>query len=230
MTGMRTPANRVAAATMLALSVAATLTVLALHVAAGGYPAAAGRDTSHLVTGRPLRRPLHLVTGSGWVNGIYTDYPRSQAGAVSAAVEFVTALGSTLNPDRAATVARLAADGSYHTAAQEAAASTIAVRRAIGLPAAGPLPPGSAAFLVPVMYQLRVVNADQLTVLLLYDYTMTAPSGVAEHTGVTAVRLAWTPAGWRLLTPPHHNLAALLATPGTASATAKGWEAMTHGL
>lgn len=217
--------------TRVALAIAAVLAVLALLVAVGGHQATVGRDAGGWpgIAAAPAGSLLHLVTGSRWVNGIYTDYPRSQAGAVSAAVEFMTALGSTLDPDRAATVARLAADPSYHAAAADAAASAISARRVLGLPPSGPLPEGTAAFLVPVMYQL-LGGQPHLGVLLLFDYTVTAPSGVAEHIGVTEVRLTWTQASWRLLPPPAHDLAALLATPGTASATAKGWEAMTYGL
>lgn len=219
----------------LVLAMVSIVVVLVLLIAVGGH-AAPGPGARHQVPGGPIApatptaQTLRLVTGSGWVNGIYTDYPRTEAGAVSAAVEFVTELGSTLSPDRAATVARLTADRSYLAAENEAAAAAIAARRAFGLPTTGLLAPGTAAFLVPVMYQLRAVSADGLTVLLLSDYTLTAPSGVAEHVGVTAVRLTWTPSGWRLLRPPALDLAALFATPGTGSATAKGWKAMTHGL
>jgi hypothetical protein len=240
----REPATRVTAvfAVVLALGIVAVLAILASHVVAGGHrsaarhpghpgPSAASRPPA------PKGSPLRLTTGTGWVNGIYTRYPRTFAGAVSAAVEFITELGSTLNPDRAATVARLTADSSYRSAAQDAAASVIAARRALGVPASGPLPDGTGAFLVPVMYQLREAGPASgsgfrggLTVLLLYNYTLTAQSGAAEHVGVTAVRLTWTPASWRMLTPPAHDLAALLAMPGTAEATAKGWEAMTNGL
>ncbi len=47
---------------------------------------------------------------------------------------------------------------------------------------------------------------------------------------MTAARVNWTPAGWRLLPPANTGLSALLATPGTADATAKGWEAMTDAM
>jgi hypothetical protein len=226
-------------AVVLALGIVAVLAILASHVVAGGHQSAASHPghPRPSVTSRPpapTGSPLRLATGSGWVNGIYTRYPRTSAGAVSAAVEFITELGSTLNPDRAATVARLTADSSYRSAAQDAASSVIAARRALGVPASGPLPDGTGAFLVPVMYQLPdggpASGSGRLTVLLLYNYTLTAQSGAAEHVGVTAVRLTWTPASWRMLTPPAHDLAALLATPGTPEATAKGWEAMTNGL
>jgi hypothetical protein len=219
----------------IALGIAAVLAVLALLVVVVGNRMGVGTDVKHQAAGKPSApiaakgSPLRLVTGTAWVNGIYTRYPHTQAGAVSAAVEFMTELGSTLDPDRAATVARLTADPSYGAAAQDAAASAIAARRTLGLPVSGPLPPGTGAFLVPVMYQVRGA-ANQLTVFLLFNYTMTAQSGVAEHVGVTAVRLTWTPASWRLLAPPASDLGTLLATPGTASAAAKGWEAMTNGL
>jgi hypothetical protein len=218
-----------------ALGIAAVLAILALLVAVVGSWIGVGNDARHQAGGGPSApatpegSPLRLVAGTRLVNGIYTRYPHTKAGAVSAAVEFMTELGSTLNPDRAATVARFAADRSYRAAAQDAAASAVAARRALGLPVSGPLPPGTAAFLVPVMYQVHG-RANELTVLLLFNYTLTAQSGVAEHVGVTAVRLTWTPASWRLLAPPAHDVAALLATPGTASAAAKGWEAMTDGL
>jgi len=175
-------------------------------------------------------RPLPLVAGSRLVNGMYTWYPHSIAGAVSAAVEFVTELGSTLEPDRAATIARLAADPSYSGAAQAAALGAVSTRRQLGLPAAGPPPAGTAVLLVPVMYQLRNVTAGRLTVLLLFNYTETVPSGIREHLGVTAAHMNWTPAGWRLLPPARSDPSAPLATPGTADATAKGWEAMTNAM
>jgi hypothetical protein len=228
-----------AIAVTLALGVAAGLVILAAQ-GGGASRSASGHGTSHQAAGGPTASPaptapaapksapLQLIAGTGWVNGIYTRYPRTQAGAVSAAVEFMTELGSTLDPDRAATVARLTADTSYHGAAQDAAASAIAARRALGLPVAGSLPAGTGAFLVPVMYQLHGISADQLTVFLLYNYTLTQRSGVAEHVGVGAVSLIWTPAGWRLLTPPADDLAKLLATPGTADSAAKGWKAMTN--
>jgi hypothetical protein len=228
-------AKRTIVAVALALGVVAGLAILVTQ-GGGASPAHSTRHQAAPPTPSPAApaasrgTPLQLTAGSGWVNGVYTRYPRSQAGAVSAAVEIMTELGSTLDPDRAATVARLTADSSYHAAPDDAAASAIAARRALGLPVAGALPPGTGAFLVPVMYQLHQASADQLTVLLLYNYTLTQRSGVAEHVGVGAVSLIWTPASWRLLTPPADDLAKLLATPGTADAAAKGWKAMTHGL
>jgi hypothetical protein len=178
----------------------------------------------------PAAGSLRLVPGASLVNGIYTRYPHSTAGAVSAATEFLTELGSTLEPDRAATIARLAADPSYPQAGPDAARGTVGTRRQLGLPATGSLPPATAVLLVPVMYQLRDVTADRLTVLLLFDYTETVPAAIREHLGVTAARLNWTPDGWRLMQPAAGDLSGLLATPGTTGAARKGWKALTNAV
>lgn len=178
----------------------------------------------------PAARPLRLVPGAGLVNGIYTSYPHSTAGAVSAATEFLTELGSTLEPDRAATIARLTADPSYPQAGPDAARGAVSTRRQLCLPATGSLPPATAVLLVPVMYQLRDVTAGRLTVLLLFTYTETLPAAIREHLGVTAARLNWTPDGWRLMQPAAADLSALLATPGTAGAARKGWKALTNAV
>jgi hypothetical protein len=181
----------------------------------------------------PAHGTLQLITGSHLVNGIYTDYPRSLAGAVSLAVEVVTEIGSTLEPDRAATIARLTASSGYQAAAQEAAVGALAARHAVGLRPAAAVPPGTAVLTVPVMYQVRDTSHSQLTVLLLFEYTQVTSVGITDHTGVTAVRLGWTPDSWRLLPPaagPGPASTALIATPGTAAAAAHGWKAMTDAL
>jgi hypothetical protein len=199
-------------------------------------PAAAPATPAPAATGPaviPARGALQLVIGEHLVNGIYTDFPHSVAGAVSFAAEVVTQLGSTLEPDRAATIARLTASPSYPAAAQDAAAGASAARRAAGLSVSGAVPPGAAVLTVPVMYQLRAVSRGQLTVLLLFERTQVTQAAIADRPGITAVRLGWTTAGWRLLPPaagPAPASPALVTTPGTAAATALGWKAMTDAL
>jgi hypothetical protein len=223
-----------------AVAVSAALAAAALTVTAGvmlaahpgrAVPGPAARP--HRAAPPPAPRPLHplrLVAGAGLVNGIYTRYPHSTAGAVSAAAEFIGELGSTLEPDRAATIARLTADPSYRQAGPDAASGIVSTRRRLGLPATGALPPAAAVLLVPVMYQLRDVTADRLTVLLLFDYTETVPAAISEHLGVTAAAMSWTPDGWRLMQPAAGGLSALLATPGSAAAAGKGWKALTNAV
>jgi hypothetical protein len=214
-------------AALAAAALAATaVALLAPHSSRRPVPSSAPRPRRAALPA--AARPLQLVAGTDLVNGIYTRYPHSTAGAVSAATEFLTELGSTLEPDRAATIARLTADPSYLQAGTDAARGTISTRRQLGLPASGSLSPGTAVLLVPVMYQLRDVAADRLTVLLLFDYTESVPAAISEHLGVTAARVNWTADGWRLLPPAAANLSALLATPGTPGAARKGWKALAH--
>src|SRR5260370_30441044 len=152
--GKRTSRVGGAVAAVLAPGVAAVVVVLALPIAGPGGDVRHHTPSGPRVPAPPASHPLVLVTGSRWVNGIYTRYPATLAGAVSAAVDFMTHPGSTLDPDRAATVARLTADHSYLAAQNDPAASAIAARRAVSLPPSGPLPPGAAAFLLPGMYQV----------------------------------------------------------------------------
>ncbi|HEY2442228.1 MAG TPA: hypothetical protein VGI31_03750 [Streptosporangiaceae bacterium] len=240
---------RVAAA--LAVTAMLAGTALALTLTAGPAPrgrAAAARPSHPGPASGPAdrgRAPLRLAAGTRPVNGLYLGYPRSAVGAVSAAVEFVTELGSTLDPDRAATVARLVADPSYSVAPIAAAAGVASTRHRLGLPVAGPLPPGTAVSLVPTMFQVQDVTASRVTVLLLFDYTAMVPAGISERLGAMAAAMHWTQAGWRLLQPgapnvpgpnmsgpnvPGPNMSGLIATPGTAAAAAKGWKAMTSGM
>jgi hypothetical protein len=207
----------------------AIIVVRAQHAgSAARRPAARPRPAA--AAPQPAASPLRLAAGSGLVNGIYTKYPHTTAGAVSAATEFVTELGSTLEPDRAATIARLIADPSYTGAAQDAAQGTFSTRRQLGLSVTGSLRPGTAVALVPVMFQLRDVSTGRVTVLLLFDYTEIIPSAVRVHLGVIGAEVSWTAAGWRLLPSADGDLSGLVAVPGTAGAARKGWKAMTDGV
>ena len=98
--------RRAAASCAVLAAVALAATAGVLLVVHPGRPAARPHRAAPPAAARQLH-PLRLVAGADLVNGIYTWYPRSTAGAVSAAAEFLTELGSTLDPDRAATIARL---------------------------------------------------------------------------------------------------------------------------
>jgi hypothetical protein len=123
----------------------------------------------------PLDGPLEVVQGRELVNGVYLGFPHSTAGAVSAADDVVSEVFSTLDPDRAAAVMRLTAGPSYGDAPQQAAQGAASDRRALGIPATGPVPAGYSLLVQPVEYQARDVTADHATVLLLCDFTSTQP-------------------------------------------------------
>jgi hypothetical protein len=202
-----------------AVVLAVLITVVVTAMGFAGRPAPARP--------RPGAQPLGLVPGSRIVAGVPTGYPYSLTGAVSAAVAYVSALGSTVQPSRAAEVARLIAAPSYRAVARQAGRQVTSTRRRMGLPRRGPVPAGQGVAVVPVMYQVRQMSPVRLTVLLLCDVTQTARGVVRERVEVTAAPLHWTAVSWRLLPSAPPGLSALLATPGTADAAAMGWKPMT---
>lgn len=173
--------------------------------------------------------PIRLVQGSRLVNGVYVGYPHSTSGAVSAGVEYMTEVDSTLDPDRSAAVARLIADPSYAQAPQQLAADTRQARESLGLPASGPIPAGASVQIDPVEYQLRDVGADRITVLLLADYTTTTmTAGSSTRVIAVPMSLHWQAGDWRALAPAGGDDSALAAQPGTAQAAARGWQPLIY--
>jgi hypothetical protein len=173
--------------------------------------------------------PVQLVRGTTLTNGVYVGYPHSMAGAVSASVEFMTQLGSTLDPDRSAAVMRLVADPSYPTAPDEWAQGTSSARTSLGLSPVGLLPSEAAVMVGPVEYQLRDATADQATVLLLANYTTSLPgAGTKTSIAVFPLRMHWAGGDWKILKPDATDYSSLRATPGTDQATADGWLELTR--
>ena len=172
--------------------------------------------------------PMRLVQGVELVNGVYVGYPHSTQGAVSAAAEYLTQIGSTLDPDRSAAVARLVAAPSYTSAPTLVAQGTVIARRKVGVAASGQIPAGVSVELTPVQYQLRGSTPDQVTVLFLGDYTQTLVNGSSQVSlGVWPVRMAWADGDWKLLPDqPGASYTVLRAQPGSPQAAAKGWQAL----
>lgn len=169
--------------------------------------------------------PLTIVQGNQFVNGLHVGYPHSETGAVSAAVEYWTQLGSTLDSDRAATIARLAADPAWTDGPQQLAKGPVATRQTLGLPTSGPVPAGASVQLEPIEYQVRAATANTTTVLLLADYTTTTPAeGTSTHVGVFPLQMNWTASDWKIADPTDGNTYSnLAAIPGSAQASSDGW-------
>ena len=168
--------------------------------------------------------PIRLVQGALLFNSLYVDFPHSTIGAISAADEYITALGSTLDPDRAATVARLAADPSYTSAQTDAATGTQNTRTALGLPATGAIPQGYSVEVGAVAYQLKSEDADNAEVLLLSYFTEATPSqGTVAHTAVFPMVMHWAAGDWKFLPMDSTDYSSLAAQPGSAQATSDGW-------
>jgi hypothetical protein len=174
---------------------------------------------------QPAQRAVRVVQGTQLVNGVYLGFPHSTAGAVSAADEFATLVVSTLDPDRAAAVMRLAADPSYADGPQQAARGTVNDRTALGLPATGPVPPGFSFQLVPVEYRTQDEAPDRVTVLLLSDFiTATPAQGTTTGIGVFPVALHWSTGDWKVLPAPARDYSGLAAEPGSPQAASLGWQ------
>jgi hypothetical protein len=230
----------------LALGAAAGLALAALvgYLAGSGatHPAASAPSTARTSAPAAAATPsavptasasslglIQLVRGSTLINGMYVGYPHSTTGAISAAVEYVTQIGSTLDPDRAATVARLAADPSYTGAQTDAAQGAVSDRTSLGLPSTGSLPAGSSITVEPVEYQLRDVQPDRALVLLLADMsTSTTTGGSQTRLAVFPLVMHYTAGDWKFLPFDNSaNWAALSAVPGSADAAGKGWAEFT---
>jgi len=173
----------------------------------------------------PLDGPLAVIQGRELVNGVYLGFPHSTAGAVSAADDVVSEVFSTLDPDRAAAVMRLTAAPSYADAPQQAARGAASDRRALGIPASGPVPAGYSLLVQPVEYQATDVTADGVTVLLLCDFTSTQPgTGTQTRVAVFPVRVRWSQGDWKVKFFGTSGDASLAAEPFSAQAASLGWQ------
>lgn len=169
--------------------------------------------------------PLRLVAGAKTVDGVRVGYPRSTVGAVSAAIEYWTQLGSTLDPDRARRIGGRVAARSWKDAADDLAQGPVNTRRHLGLPTNGALPPGASISLSPVAYQVRDAKATNMTVLVLaYLITTTPTDGTVSRLGVFPAPMRWDDDDWRLGADERHtDYHTLQTTPGSAKAAAAGW-------
>ncbi|GLW53034.1 hypothetical protein [Kitasatospora phosalacinea] len=186
-----------------------------------------GVEPSGETAASDLAGPLQLIRGARLVNGISVGYPHSSVGAVSAAVEYWRQLGSTLEPDRAAAVARIVAVPNWSDAADTLAKGPVATRKALKVPTSGQLDPGTSVVLNPVEYQVRSVGPDSIQVLLLSTYTTSVPgAGMQTRMGVYPLDLVWSGDDWRVPAPSGTSTTdytSLIAEPGSPQASAKGW-------
>jgi hypothetical protein len=170
-----------------------------------------------------------LIQGARLADGIEVGYPHTTVGAISAAVEYIDAVASTLEPDYAASVMQLAGDPANAALQRNLAESTVELRASLQLPTSGPLDPPTAFLTTAQMYQLRDVSADRILVLLLTSCTfINARGGTARTTGVFPVRMHWTDGDWKLATVGGggQDYSGLTATPSSQTAANKGWESL----
>jgi hypothetical protein len=172
--------------------------------------------------------PLRVLQGRRLAaGGVRTGFPGTLAGAVSAAVQDWSQVGSDLDPARAALIGSAIADPSWHRAPAALAGGVRNTRRGLGLPAGGPVPAGASVALTAVDYQVRGVTARRVTVLLLAYYTTTVPGQQAQTSiGVYPAAMHWARGDWKILAPAASgpDWSGLDAQPGSQQAAADGWQ------
>jgi hypothetical protein len=234
----RWPLYCLAAAGGLLAAVAAGLaaeTALGPHPRESGtFPAVAplpgattaSRPATASAPGWAADGPLQVLPGRrAEPGGVRTGFPDTLAGAVSAAVQDWSQIGSDLDPGRAALIGRAIADPSWHGGPAALAAGVRRTRAGLGLPAAGPVPAGAQVTFTAVEYQVRGASPRGVTVLLLAYYTTTLPGQQPEtSTGVYPAAMHWARGDWKILAPSGPDYSGLDARPGTPQAAAGGWQ------
>lgn len=170
--------------------------------------------------------PLQVIVGRrAEAGGIRTGFPDTLAGAVSAAVEDWSQIGSDLDPARAALIGRAIADPSWHGGPAALATGVRRTRTGLGLRAAGPAPAGARVTFTAVEYQVRAASPRQVTVLLLAYYITTLPGQQSQtSSGVYPLTMHWARGDWKILAPSGPAYSGLDARPGTPRAAADGWQ------
>ncbi|WP_020525235.1 hypothetical protein [Catelliglobosispora koreensis] len=221
--------RRAAVILIVAVSALALIAAIAALVLAGRGTKADTANTTPKpdTTVNVPTGPLTQIKGKSTIDGVSVGYPHTTAGAVSAAAEYAAVMGSTLDPDRARAIAQLIADASYTNAVEKAVAGRLSSRKTLGVPESGPVPTGVSMILAPAAYQLRSVTPDSMTVLLLSYLTTSDVNGtITPRHIIMPAEMHWDGSDWKLAAPPStdSDYSSLLAQPGTADATAKGWQ------
>ena len=173
--------------------------------------------------------PISRVPGARMSDGIKVGFPHTTVGAVRAASEYLDAAASTLDPDYAASVMRVAGDPANTALPSSLAASIVKLRSDLQLRFDGPLNPPVTFQTTAQMYQVRNVAADDVLVLLLTDSTfINARGGTAQTTGVFPMQMHWTAGDWKVEAIGHagQDYSALAAVPDTQAAVNQGWLAL----
>ncbi|MBN1174956.1 MAG: hypothetical protein JXA67_22550 [Micromonosporaceae bacterium] len=195
----------------------------------GASPTNAANASAAAASASPtIRTPLQLVRGARLVSGVSVGYPHTTVGAVSAAVEYTTQVGSSLDLDRVAQVAEAIAHPPAYGGDPAAAfvAGARDIRRYLGLPTSGPVPQGASSTFGPMAYQVRDERADEVTVLLMSYLTMvSAEHGMEQRLILVPTRMVWDGADWKTAKRPEGSseYLELRRKPGTPEATAAGW-------
>jgi hypothetical protein len=156
--------------------------------------------------------------------GIRTGFPRTLAGAVSAAVQDWTWVACDLDPASIRLIGRVITAPSWRDGPAALAAGVRGTRIALGMTAAGPVPATARVTFTAVEYQVRDASKLHVTVLLLASYAASVPDHQSRaSTGVYPVTMRWAHGDWKLTAPHGPDYSWLYAWPGSSQAAANGW-------
>ncbi|WP_199034687.1 hypothetical protein [Glycomyces salinus] len=142
--------------------------------------------------------PLTTVEGSEYDGELYIfrGYERTYVGAVSAATNWLTAYGSSLDPAYSEQLgAELLVDDGKQTP-EDWRDYPLNRREEIGLTATEAVPDGWALSASPVAYQTRNASADRIEVILLTRLVAATPYGSESVNTLLTMDLVWTGTDW----------------------------------
>jgi hypothetical protein len=218
----------IAAAVMVALSVAVTRMTGSDHHAAAENPAKVPAATSPVTASGQAPEPeLVLPQPTTYAGGIPSGFPRTEAGAVAAAYGYSRiATGLDVNTTlRTLETLSDPASGWFLRSRPQIADGLVAQRKSLGLPANGPV--GSALIDVhPSGYRIDR-SADAGVTVLTLNVVDTQRTDGTSATGTVVFRWALRWDGTRWLANQTYlddSYAPLAVTPMTSQAVAKGWK------
>jgi hypothetical protein len=155
-------------------------------------------DGSGLPGAGEVYDPLETVEGTAYDPDLYIfhGYEYSYVGAVSAASDWLTAYGSSLDPDYSEQLAvSLLVEGAAQTP-QDWSQWPVNRREDLGAPESGDLEAGWGLSATPMAYQTRNVTDTEIMVVLLVRLTGTSPYGSTSRNTILSMDLIWTGQDW----------------------------------
>ncbi|MBO8189255.1 hypothetical protein [Streptomyces spirodelae] len=180
---------------------------------------------------------VNLPEGMAEMNGLPVKFPRTDTGAVAAAVASNRA-GWSMDEDEIRRGMETYGDPSAEKEgdSQETKAAAVAylaqkARQMAGVPAKGPVPDGVSLSGVPIGVQWKTLSADRVRVFVLTRVTSKAGEGEKTRTRLMAVpsEAIWTAGDWKLTKPQEEIDRSEVPDPadlGTKKFSREGWKAL----
>lgn len=192
----------IAAAAVLAVLAAAIVAAYRAGADSDDEPGATQPETAAEAEGLPgadqVHDPLTVVDGAEYNSDLYIfqGYERSYVGAVSAAFNWLTALGSSLDPDYAELLGEAVLVENANQDPDDWRDWPLKRREEIGLGSTGAVPDGWGLNASPMAYQTRNATSESIEVIFLVRLTATSPYGSTSANTLLSMNLVWTGEDW----------------------------------